>query len=317
MNESNATPLLVGRQRERVTHLADGSASFEISPELACHYDRSSAVLWSTVSPRGIPCFSLGLLRAMEHASEVIEGYFSDAAAPHPLKHLVIRSGVPRVFNLGGDLAYFQRLIAAQDRPRLTEYARIAVNVTYRNYSAHNLDGATTIALLEGDALGGGLECALSCDVVIAEEHVKCGFPEVLFDMFPGMGGLSFLSRRVGRNVVEKMTRSGRQYGARELLELGVVDHVVPTGQAVEEAMRLMRNREHSAQAHAAMNAVDRMLRPVSLTEMHNVVKLWVDCALRLPERGQQWMRRLHQQQVAAFGGGSLSLVPADRTKRT
>jgi hypothetical protein len=56
------------------------------------------------------------------------------------------------------------------------------------------------------------------------------------------------------------------------------------------------------------------MLRPVTLSEMNNVLRLWVDCALRLPERGQQWMRRLHQQQIAAFGAGSLALVQADRS---
>jgi DSF synthase len=314
MSDFNATPQLVECKRELVTRHADGSAEFAISSEFACHYDRETAVLWSTINPRGIPCFSLGLLRDMEHASEVVEGFFSDSPSGRPVQYIVIRSGVPRVFNVGGDLGYFQRLIAAQDRPRLTEYARTAVNVTYRNFCAHNLPDATTIALLEGDAMGGGLECALSCDIVIAEEHVKCGFPEVLFDMFPGMGGLSFLSRRVGRNVVEDMTRSGRQFSARELLDLGVIDHVVSTGHAGEAAVKLMRQRKHQVEAHIAMNAVDRMLRPVTLNEMNNVLRLWVDCALRLPERGQQWMRRLHQQQIAAFGAGSLALVPADRS---
>jgi hypothetical protein len=168
MSDFNANPQLVECKRELITRHADGSAEFAISSEFACHYDRETAVLWSTINPRGIPCFSLGLLRDMEHASEVIEGFFSDSPSARPVQYIVIRSGVPRVFNVGGDLGYFQRLIAAQDRPRLTEYARTAVNVTYRNFCAHNLPDATTIALLEGDAMGGGLECALSCDIVIA-----------------------------------------------------------------------------------------------------------------------------------------------------
>ena len=101
------------------------------------------------------------------------------------------------------------------------------------------------MALLEGDALGGGLECALSCDFVIAEKHVKAGFPEVLFSMFPGMGGMSFLARRVNRSVANEMVRTGRQYTALELLELGVIDQVVDTGEGVEGVRKLMRKRAH------------------------------------------------------------------------
>jgi DSF synthase len=312
MNDVVASTLIAEPRHETITHYAGGSADICPSPELTCHYDPKGAVLWSTISPRGVPCFTPSLLHDMERGSQVVEGFFTDSAIPRPLRYIVIRSGIPKVFNVGGDLAYFQRLIGAQDRARLTEYARTAISVTYRNFMAHNLRGVTTIALLEGDALGGGLECALSCDVIIAEEHIKAGFPEILFDMFPGMGGLSFLARRVGRTVVEQMTRSGRQYGARELLDLGVIDQVVPTGEGRDAVLILMRQRENQGEGHASMNSVDKLLRPVTLNELNEVVRLWVDCALRLSARGQQWMRRLHQQQLASFGVANLALVQSD-----
>ncbi len=288
----------------------DGAADFSFSNELDGRYDPEQATLWSTWSPSGIPCFSIQLLHSLERASQAIEGYFAGSETTRPLHHIVVRSAVPKVFNLGGDLNYFQRLIANKDRARLIEYARAAVDVTYRNYVAHNLKGVTTIALLEGDALGGGFESALSCDIVIAEKHVKAGFPEVLFDMFPGMGGLSFLSRRVGRNIANELTRTGRQYSAQELLDLGVIDMVVDTGTGVEEVSRLMRQRHSQHAAHTAMNTVDRMLRPVTLQELTDVVQLWVESAMQLSPRSLQWMRRLHQQQVAAFGR-PLALVSA------
>jgi DSF synthase len=249
------------------------------------------------------------LLHAMERGSQLVEGYFSGFEAERPLTHIVVRSKVPNVFNVGGDLGYFQRLISTQDRARLTEYARAAINVGYRNYVAHNLRGVTTVALLEGDALGGGFESALSCDVVIAERHVRAGFPEVLFDMFPGMGGLSFLSRRVNRSVVNDLTRTGRLCSATELFELGVIDQVVETGEGMDAVARLIRQRERQHGAHSAMNEVDRLLRPVTLSELNDVVRLWVDCALRLSPRGFEWMRRLHKQQISAFGVG-LAVVP-------
>jgi DSF synthase len=280
-------------------HRLDGAVEFKISTEFACRYDPADEILWARTAPRGIPCFTLELLRDMEKGSSLIEHYFSETR--RPLRYIALRSGSPAAFNVGGDLAYFLRLIATQDRTGLTEYARAAVNVCYRNYTAHNLAGLTTVAVLEGNALGGGFESALSCDIVIAERHVKAGFPEVLFNMFPGMGGLSFLSRRVGRRIADELTRSGRLYGAQELLDLGVIDQVVPTGQAVDAVLRLMSQRAHQEQAHVAMNTVDQLLRPVTLDELNRIVQLWVECAMQLSPRGQAWMRRLHQQQLAKF----------------
>ena len=299
---ATAKPVLATSNQDEIVQKPGGWVDFSISPELKCEYDGNSSVLWTTSTPRGIPCFSMDLLRAMERGSQIIEGYFSGSESVRPLSYIALRSGISRTFNVGGDLGLFLRLIANQDRARLTEYARTAIDVSYRNYTSHNIKGVTTVALLEGDALGGGFESALSCDLVIAEEHVKAGFPEVMFNMFPGMGGRSFLARRVGRNIAHEMSRTGRLYGARELLELGVVDRVVESRGAVSAFNDLMRNREHQREAHTAMNTIDRMLNPVTLSELHEVVRLWVDCAMRLSPRGQAWMRRLLQQQVANFG---------------
>jgi DSF synthase len=251
-----------------------------------------------------VPCFNIELLRDLERGSQSIEAFFSTSTEARPLRYVVLQSGIANVFNVGGDLAYFQRLIKAQDRAGLIEYARIAIDVVYRNYTAHNLRGVTTIALLEGDALGGGFESAMSCDVIVAEKHIKAGFPEVLFNMFPGMGGMSFLARRAGKRVADEMVRTGRLYSAIEMYELGLVDQVVDTGAGLATVQKLMRQRERQQMAHVAMNAVDRLIRPVGLQELHDVVKIWVDCALRLDPRSLEWMQRLHQRQLTIFGGG-------------
>ena len=284
------------------TENADGSIQFDISGELSCRFEPEPQILWSRMTPVGIPCFTPGLLRDMERASQIVESYFSASVADDSLGYIVLTSGVPRAFNLGGDFGGFLQHIATQDRTALSDYARTAINVIYRNYVCHNLRGVTTVALLEGDALGGGFECALSCDVVIAERHVKCGFPEVLFDMFPGMGALSFLSRRCSRAVVQEVTRSGRQFTADELLAMGVIDLVVDTGGGADAVRNLVQRRRGQRHGHQAMNAVDRMLRPVTLQELYDVVALWVSAAISLPIRGQDWMRRVHSQQLRAFG---------------
>ena len=231
------------RSSSEIIEHADGAADFVVSPQFTCHYDGNEAILWSMWEPRGIPSFNSNCCTISSGQPDDRRA-FPSAREDRPLRYMVCARPCG-AFNVGGDLGYFQRLIGAQDRARLTEYARAAVNVVYRNYTAHNLRGVTTIALLEGDALGGGFECALSCDIVIAEKHVKAGFPEVLFNMFPGMGGMSFLARRVGRQVADQMVRTGRQYTAQELLEMGVIDQVVETGEGVDAVQRLIRKREH------------------------------------------------------------------------
>lgn len=302
MNAIVSSTLLNSRSPAEVIEYPDHSAQFVVSDQFTCHYDRANAAVWSRWSPSGIPSFNIELLHDLERGSQMLESYFAGGKGDRPLRHIVLRSGVPAAFNLGGDLGYFERLIATQDRARLAEYARAAVNVQYRNYCSHNLHGVTTIALLEGDALGGGLECALSCDTVIAERHVKAGFPEVLFNMFPGMGGMSFLARRVNRRVAEEMVRTGRQYNAVELFEMGVIDQVVDSGEGFSAVQALFKQREHQQAAHVSMNLADRLVRPLSLQELHDVVKLWVDCALQLSPRSLQWMQRLYQRQLAIFG---------------
>jgi len=294
--------ILANRSAGHVVEHANGSLDIDVSEQFSCRYDRESSALWSTWSPKGIPCFNLELLHDLERGSQVIESHFTGNLDKTPLHYIVLRSAVPQVFNVGGDLGYFQRLISAKDRVGLAEYARMAIDVQYRNYTAHNLRGVTTIALLEGDALGGGFESALSCEVIVAEKHIKAGFPEVLFNMFPGMGGMSFLARRVGRRVADELVRTGRMYTAVELYELGLVDHLVETGTGYDEVANIMDQREHQLSAHNAMNAVDRMIRPVGLQELHDVVKLWVDCALSLDARSLEWMQRLFQRQLAIFG---------------
>ena len=123
-------PAVTAQQCEDgVTEHADGSAEFAVSPQFACRYDPNDAVLWSRWMPRGIPSFNVDLLHDLEHASQVIEGYFSGSGSVRPIDYIVLRSGVAGTFSVGGDLGYFQRLIVAQNRARLTEYSRAAITV--------------------------------------------------------------------------------------------------------------------------------------------------------------------------------------------
>jgi DSF synthase len=213
-----------------------------------------------------------------------------------PLEYAVLGSKVPGVFNLGGDLNLFKRLIDAHDREGLLEYGRACVQVLYRNYLGHGLP-ITTISLVQGECLGGGFEAALSSDVIVAERQSRFGFPEILFNMFPGMGAYSFLERKVGKRVTEELISSGRLYSADDMLALGVVDLVVDRGRGESEVGNFIRSRGRNRNALAGIAAARRHVHKLDYEELLGVVEVWVDTALSLSGRDLKLMQRLVSRQ--------------------
>jgi len=95
------------------------------------------------------------------------------------------------------------------------------------------------IAVLNGHALGGGLELAAVADLRIAESHVKLGLPEAGLGIIPGWSGTQRAVRRFGASVIRRMALFGEMLSAQSALEAGIVDIVVPTGEGIAEARRL------------------------------------------------------------------------------
>jgi enoyl-CoA hydratase/carnithine racemase len=98
------------------------------------------------------------------------------------------------------------------------------------------------IAAVHGYALGGGLELALSADLIVAEDTAFLGLPEVRVGLVPGGGGTQLLSRRAGAATALDLVLTGRHVDAPEALRLGVVDRVVDEGQGRDEALVLARD---------------------------------------------------------------------------
>jgi enoyl-CoA hydratase/carnithine racemase len=95
------------------------------------------------------------------------------------------------------------------------------------------------IAAVDGFALGGGLELALSCDLIVAGGSATVGLPEVSVGVIPGGGGTQLLTRRVGWSRAASLIFTGRRVGAEEAHRLGVVDELVPAGGARDRALEI------------------------------------------------------------------------------
>jgi DSF synthase len=260
-------------------------------PEVEVHYDAEDKTLWQLMKPAGRPSFTLGLIRDLTKVLDAVEQ--AHRAMPEsPVDFMVLGSNMPGVFNLGGDLTLFQQMILAGDRDGLKHYAHACVHGQYRRAVRMNLP-ICTIALVQGDALGGGFEAALSHDVVIAERSAKFGLPEILFNLFPGMGAFSFLSRRLGTAKAQRLLTSGQIYSAEEMFELGVVDVIAEDGFGGDAVDRYIDQHGRSAKSRLAIAKLRDMVAPLSLQEMLDITDLWVETALTLDARDLRKMRHL------------------------
>ncbi|MBT5414448.1 MAG: crotonase/enoyl-CoA hydratase family protein [Rhodospirillaceae bacterium] len=293
------TRLAVGGNRPRpLTALhrpkADHSLFEATYDEFETAYDPHARILWQYMRPMGRPSYTQGLLRDVAHYQSRLAEALADVdeGPDYPLRYTVFGSGTPGVYNLGGDLPLFARLIRDQDRAGLRRYAYACVEPL--QFRATNLDlPVISISLVQGDALGGGFECALADDVIIAERSAKFGFPEILFNLFPGMGAYSFLSRRIAPSQAERMMLSGRIYSADDLYEMGIVDVVAEDGAGEDAVYDYVERVDRSFEGTRAIYGARRIVNPVTLEEMKAVTDLWVETALKLDRSDLRKMERL------------------------
>jgi DSF synthase len=256
---------------------------------------------------RPIQCYSLAAM------SELRQMLHDISTNPGLVRHFVMTSDVPRVFNFGGDLALFVLLVRARDLESLKLYARLCVDLVWWMEQAADL-GVYTTVLSQGDTLGGGLESVLPFHRVIFERSAQAGFPEVLFNLFPGMGAWDFTIRKAGFAVANEMILSGRLYGAEELHYRGLVDAVVDDGvgeAAIENAVREVDPRHRGTLA--ALRA-QRRAAPILHQSLLDIVDLWAESALALTDRDLRLMERLARAQARKAGGAEEGAV--DEIKR-
>ncbi len=265
--------------------------------QLITFCDSHNQVAWGYMNAEPRPCFTGVLLR------EIVE-WFGDIArqADNPdspeINYVVVASAHAGTYNLGGDLNLFRQLIEKRDRDSLTLYAQACIQPLFLNAMHLNRPNIKTITLVQGDALGGGFECALSGNVLIAERGSKMGFPEILFNLFPGMGAMSLLGRRIGYSQAEKIIMSGKLYTAEELYEKGVVDVLAEPGSGEQAVHEFIRKESRQRNGALALRAAREISQPVLHDELMRIAEIWVDAALRLEAKDLRMMERLVNRQT-------------------
>lgn len=275
-------------------------------PLLDTHFDAKTGALWLSLRPQypRIHHLSLDLLQALQEIHEQAgrhEPHWHDGESERPVHYAVLRSEHPRDFNLGADLAYVLHCLDRDDFGGLKQYGMQLLDAIHQWATAWS-QNTTTITLVQGRALGAGFEMALASHYVIAEEHAVFGFPEIMYGLFPGHGAMSLLARRIGLADAERMMHGGRLYGAAELMEMGVIDQVCPSGRGEVAVREYLHEHAQRRTARLAVQRARLRMQPLDHAELARVTNSWIDTASRLDPEQRRMLRGLLRMQRSDSG---------------
>ncbi len=155
-------------------------------------------------------------------------------AADRKVRAVVLSAAGPRAFCVGADL---------KERAIMTDAGLMAQRLVFRAAFGSVLGlPQPVIAAVQGFALGGGCELALSCDLIVADQSAEFGLPETTVGLVPGGGGTQLALRRLGPGRAADLIFTGRRVGAAEAERLGLADRLVPEGTAASSALALARS---------------------------------------------------------------------------
>jgi DSF synthase len=302
MNEANADIQLGSRNQQ-----------------LKISFDKEYGVLWSTMTQKNrIPCFNSDLISEIASHQQEIEksqGIIRLGNEAHKIKYSVASSDTNGVFSLGGDLALIKEMANNNMEGALTDYAIRGTEALLQRIFHFNTPDITTISLLQGQTLGSGLEVALTSDVIIAEKNTLMGFPEVLFNSFPGMGGYSLTARKIGTKLADKMLIKGKIYTAQEGYDMGLVDVLAEVGEGTNAVYNWIESNRRHANSFLAIQKAKKRFNPITRDEVMDIVYIWIDTILKLSDRDLSIMERFIRQQQAQYLINRPILMPSPATK--
>jgi enoyl-CoA hydratase len=195
-----------------------------------------------------------------------------EAADPGDVRAVVVTGSGERAFSAGSHVGEFEATRGPGGRERLAFEARVATRLADLPMP--------TIAAIEGNALGGGLELALACDLRVASERARLGLPEVRLAVIPGAGGTQRLPRVVGTARARELILTGRVLSAAEALAIGLVHEVVPAGMAVERARGI--GAEIAERGPLAVREAKRLVALASETDLDAGLAAELEASVRI-----------------------------------
>lgn len=279
--------------------------------QITAWYEEGRNILWVMLHAQPRPCFNPELIDDVAAVVRAVR------ASGLPIDFWVTGSTVEGIFNTGGDLSYFASNIRAGERAPLRAYAHACINTLCEVMDGFGV-GAITLAMVEGSALGGGYEAALAHDYVLAQEGAKLGFPEIAFNLFPGMGAYSFAARKAHMRVAEELISSGVAHPAEWHREKGLVDRTFAPGEAYLATRTFIDTLRPKLNGMRAVLRTRKRVQGVTREELMAITDDWAETAFGLEEKDLAYMERLVllQNRRSKAAAPARSAVPAANDAR-
>lgn len=214
---------------------------------------------------------------AMLEELEIFVGVFGALAAE--TYSCIISSGRKSVFSAGGDLReLYQHAISVPEGERL-KGIRSFLERIHAVMNAIDAAPFVTIAAVHGACLGGGLELALACDIIIADKMARFAFPELRLGFIPGFGGVPRLKRDLGNAVVRDLLFTGRTLNASRAHDVGLVAQLAGEG----EALRIARSTAAQVSKYdpVARAAAKEFMKPIPHEELQQEIDIFCELFTR------------------------------------
>jgi len=190
--------------------------------------EQQGAVAFVTINrPEKLNALNSAVFAALEHALDLLE---EDVA----IKVLVFTGQGEKAFVAGADIEQLAQMSTMEVVEQMTFVHRLFLRI--------GEFPKPTIAMVNGYALGGGFELALSCDMLVASETAVFGFPEINLDTLPGWGGTQFAPRKMGSNRAKEMVLTGNFYPAADCREFGFINRLVPPSELRATVLELAQS---------------------------------------------------------------------------
>ena len=188
------------------------------------NWEQKGAVAWLTISrPKALNALNAKLFEELEHCLNSLD--------KNSLRTLIIQGAGDKAFVAGADIKEMSALNAKEAE----EFSKTGQRV----FGLLEALPFPVIAIIQGFALGGGLELALACDILLLEEHSKIGLPEVTLGLFPSFGGTQRLTRSIGFYKAKEMIFTGNFYTAQEAYSMGLANSALPKENLMKKAEEL------------------------------------------------------------------------------
>lgn len=231
----------------------------------------------------------------LHYSFEIINDFYnalnqiSDLIKDNEIKTVIIKSANEKVWSMGGDLELFIKCSKNKDINMLKKYAYNCIRCIHTLSNNFNSD-ATIISFIQGNAFGGGFECALASDYIISENHVKFSFPESLFGTFPGMGAYSFLTRKIGYKNAEEIIHSTTKWSAKDMIRLNIIDWIIDPN-SNEDLFNLIQEK------FPPKDKLSKICNTPTLNELTNIVDEWLEMIMELDGKQINFIEKIISSQ--------------------